>query len=83
METFQIIVRVPKQNSVDIYFILESNEGLCFYSTLEESEGTSYRDINVQGSVAYFDQAYAILQDFQKMISLEFLTIKKAGHHDK
>jgi hypothetical protein len=44
---YHVSLRVPKNESSFVYFILESNEGICFYSTLKESLGTSYRDIAV------------------------------------
>lgn len=43
----KIIVRVSKEDSSFLYFTLEANEGLCFYSTLKSSEGTNFRDVEI------------------------------------
>ena len=46
---FEFTIRVPKNQSAFTYFQLEANEGLCFYSTLEESLGQLYIDIHICG----------------------------------
>ncbi|MFT6069956.1 MAG: hypothetical protein ACJAT2_000970 [Bacteriovoracaceae bacterium] len=42
------IIRVPKEESAFVYFTLEANEGLSFYSTLQESLGEGFRDIAIK-----------------------------------
>ncbi len=44
---YHLIIRVPKKHAAFTYFILEANEGLCFYSTLSTSLKGSFRDIEV------------------------------------
>lgn len=46
------IIRLPKDEAAFMYFQLESNEGLCFYSTLDQSLKEPYRDVEVFGHVA-------------------------------
>ena len=46
------ILRVPKDEAAFTYFQLESNEGLCFYSTLDQSLKEPYRDIEAFGDLA-------------------------------
>ena len=43
-----IIIRVPKKDSSYVYFTLEANEGLCFYSTLEHQKHSDIRDIQIK-----------------------------------
>ena len=43
----QIIIEVDKKDSSFIYFTLEANEGLCFYSTLNHQEGEQTRRIDI------------------------------------
>ena len=43
----QIIIEVDKKDSSFIYFTLEANEGLCFYSTLNHQEGEQTRKIDI------------------------------------
>lgn len=56
---FHYIIRVPKDQAAFFYFQLEANEGLSFYSTLEDSLNQGHRDIDLKGDVALkpeFDQ---------------------------
>lgn len=46
------IIRVPKEESAFVYFTLESNEGLSFYSTLQDSLGEGFRDIAIKTHVS-------------------------------
>ena len=58
------IVDVAKQESSFLYFILESNEGICFYSTLEHQEGDPNRKIVINvptGLLTEFEQIMARL----------------------
>lgn len=43
-----IIIRVPKKDSSYVYFTLEANEGLCFYSTLKHQKESPFRDIEIK-----------------------------------
>ncbi len=43
----QIIIEVDKKDSSFVYFTLEANEGLCFYSTLDHLEGDQTRKIDI------------------------------------
>lgn len=42
-----MILRVPKDQTAFLYFQLESNEGLAFYSTLDQSLREPYRDVEL------------------------------------
>lgn len=42
-----LIIRVPKDQAAFLYFQLESNEGLAFYSTLDVSLKEAFRDIEL------------------------------------
>ncbi len=46
-ELFHWILRVPKDQAAFLYFQLEANEGLCFYSTLDKSLKEPFRDIEI------------------------------------
>jgi hypothetical protein len=45
---YYLRLRVPKDEAYFVYFTFESNEGLCYFSTSEESLGGQYRDIDVK-----------------------------------
>ncbi len=72
-EFYRTVIRVPKADSAFVYFQLEANEGVCFYSTLKESLGESYRDIMVTTDPSYEDETKRILEFLQKSIAFEFL----------
>lgn len=61
IETFNFVIRVPKEESAFIYFQLEANEGLCFYSTLESSLGRPYRDIELTGAKEFEQEVRRII----------------------
>jgi hypothetical protein len=42
------IIRVRKEDSAFVYFILESYEGIASYSTLEFKQGDAYRDLELR-----------------------------------
>lgn len=41
-------IRVKKEDSAFVYFILESYEGITSYSTLEFKPGDGYRDLELR-----------------------------------
>ena len=43
----QIVIEVDKKDSSFVYFTLEANEGLCFYSTLPHKDGDLTRKIDI------------------------------------
>lgn len=58
------VIRVPKEESAFIYFTLEANENLAFYSTLENSLGEGHRDIDIkthEGLEAELDHLIKVL----------------------
>ena len=72
-EFYRTVIRVPKADSAFIYFQLEANEGICFYSTLKESLGESYRDIMVTSDLSYEIETKRILEFLKKSIAFEYL----------
>lgn len=68
-----LVVRVAKNNSVFVYFTLESNEGLCFYSTLDESLATLYRDIDLTVTPEFYENVKQILVSLQKLFPVEIM----------
>ena len=70
---FHLRVRTSKKNSAYLYFQLEANEGLCFYSTNDESLGTSYRDIDIQGHQSLEEETLKVLKAISDKIPLEIL----------
>lgn len=41
-------IRVKKEDSAFVYFILESHEGITSYSTLPFQQGDSFRDLELR-----------------------------------
>lgn len=70
--TFQI--ELPKQNAAFLYFILESLEGLVFYSTLEHVVGAPTRLIHITGTRENFADFAPILKELQEILSMEVLS---------
>ena len=58
---FHLVVNLPKEDSAFLYFLLEANEGLCFYSTLQHETGQSSREIDLKGTLEFKDEILRIL----------------------
>jgi len=72
-QLFHLVIRVPKKESAFTYFTLESNEGLCFYSTLEESMGQGHRDIEITAHISLRSELEHVLANLEKSIAIEYL----------
>lgn len=76
-----IVIRVPKEFAAFTYFQFESNEGLCFYSTLDQQRGQGFRDIDLVGSLDFEEEIRHILKQLKLEFPLEILvdeTLKDA-----
>lgn len=70
---FHIILRVPKAHSSFLYFSLEANEGICFYSTLDHQTGDTHRDIDLYVPIEFKGQFENFLNHFKKEHEFEIL----------
>lgn len=83
METYQdsqlvqqLIIRVPKENSVFTYFTFEACDNLCFYSTLDHQKGQNYRDIVVTSTIEFGDEVKRVLEQLSSSYPIEILKEK-------
>ncbi len=72
-QVFHFIIRVSKSDSAFVYFQLEANEGLCFYSTLDHEEGQAYRDLDIRGAYEFQDEVSRLLEFLGQSINVEWL----------
>jgi hypothetical protein len=70
---FHTIIRVPKSESAFVYFQLEANEGLCFYSTLENSLGEGHRDIEIKSDISTQVEVERVIDFLKQKIAIEIL----------
>jgi len=73
-KTFSYTIRVSKEDSAYLYFQLEANDGLCFYSTLQHETGQTYRDIHIQGSSSLISEFKHLLERLSLECNIELLT---------
>ena len=66
-------LRVAKDDAFFIYFTFESNEGLCFFSTADESLKGAYRDIDVRCPIEAKDDLKALIARLQTEMRLDVL----------
>jgi hypothetical protein len=66
-------LRVQKDDAYFVYFTFESNEGLCFYSTVDESLKGAYRDIDVKCAIETKEQLKALIARLQTEMRLDVL----------
>jgi len=73
-ELYYCRLRVPKDESYFVYFTFESNEGLCYYSTVDESLKGQYRDIDVKCAIEGKENLKVLIQRLQTQLRLDILS---------
>ena len=68
-----IIIRVPKKDSSYVYFTLEANEDLCFYSTLEHQKHSDIRDIQIKLTKSLLNEFLTVYKFLCKNIEVNIL----------
>ena len=71
---FKKIIRVPKEGSSFLYFLLEAHEGLCFYSTIDPGKGLPFRDLELVGPLEFKEATEHLLERFKGQHSYEYLS---------
>ncbi len=69
-------LRVPKDEAFFVYFTFESNEGLCYFSTTDESLRGSYRDIDVRCPVEATENLKDLIRRLQTELRLDVMEEK-------
>lgn len=72
-ELYYCRLRVPKDEAYFVYFTFESNEGLCYFSTVDESLGGQYRDIDVKCPMEAKGHLKALVERLQGEIRLDII----------
>ena len=72
-ELTQYTIRVAKKDSSMLYFILEANENIAFYSTLKGNKAEGYRDIQINCHNSLKEQLDNILGHFSKKYPIQYL----------
>ncbi len=75
-QLFYCILRMPKDDAYFVYFTFESNEGMCFYSTVDESLKGQYRDIEVRCPIEWKPDLLALIEKLKQEIRLDILEEK-------
>ena len=75
-ELYYTRVRVPKDDAYFVYFTFEANEGLCFYSTVDESMRGQYRDIDVKCPVELRETLISLIERLASEMRLDVLESK-------
>jgi len=72
-EINSIILQTKKEDSSFLYFILESKEGMCFYSTLPHEKGDLNRQVIIRFTEEFSDQIDSTLNHLKKYISYSLI----------
>lgn len=70
---FHLIIRLSKSDSAFVYFQLEANEGLAFYSTLPHTEGQETRDIDIRGSSQCYTEVKRLIDFLSQSMTIDTL----------
>jgi hypothetical protein len=73
-QLFHLIIRLNKEDSAFFYFQLEANDGICFYSTLENPPHAQYRDIDLKGDIKLKKEMDHIIERCLNKFKIEILT---------
>ena len=73
-KVYHSVIRVPKENAAFIYFQLEANDGLCFYSTLDFEKGDPNRELKISCDSSLKDEVKRLLDKLSQTINIEFLS---------
>lgn len=73
-ELYYCLLRVPKDEAYFVYFTFESNEGLCYYSTSDDSLKGQFRDIEVRAPIEARADLTALIERLKTEIRLDVLT---------
>lgn len=71
---FELILRMPKNDTSFVYFTLEANENKSFYSTLPFDKGQLFRDMVIMTTPEFKDQVLSIIEHCKKNTDLEILS---------
>lgn len=61
-------IRVRKEDSAYVYFILESYEGITSYSTLEFKPGDAYRDLELRVPPDFCHEVDELLKELGELV---------------
>lgn len=61
-------IRVRKEDSAFVYCILEANEGITSYSTLDSKVGDAYRDLELRIAPDFMEDVTRVLKSLGEMI---------------
>jgi hypothetical protein len=75
-ELYYSIIRVAKDDAYFVYFTFESNEGLCFYSTVDESLKGQYRDIELRAPIESRENVKTLIARLQSEFRLDVIEEK-------
>ena len=62
------VIRVRKEDSAFVYFILESHEGITSYSTLEFKPGDAYRDLELRIPPDFLEETEEVLRQLGDLV---------------
>ena len=68
------VIETPKNDSSFLYFTLESNEGIAFYSTLAHQEGDQERVIECFVPLELKQEFTNIIESLKQTITLKILS---------
>lgn len=72
-QLFYCVLRVSKDDAFFVYFTFEANEGMCFYSTIDESLKGQYRDIEVRCPIEWKFPLLDLIEKLKTEIRVDIL----------
>lgn len=78
---YHLILKVPKEHSAFLYFTLEANEGLGFYSTLQHQKGDLHRLIDIKGPWNFKTEIDRLIKKLKDSFPIETISDQEIKDH--
>ena len=77
-ELINLTIEVDKKDSSFVYFTLEANEGLCFYSTLAHEEGDQKRRLSISYTSSLHNEFLTVFNYLKESMDINIIEQDKA-----
>ena len=72
-ELIRYHLKLPKEHSSFLYFVLEGHDNLSFYSTLPHEEGSQFRELELFSPIEFTEDLDRLWQHLEDSLKLQVL----------
>ena len=75
-ELVRYLLKMPKEQSSFLYFLLEGHDNLCFYSTLPHQTGDKDRQMELFATIEFKDDLDRLWENLKDSLQLEVISLQ-------